>query len=616
MYGLQPNDSSFFSDAVRNLITFDGRQDADVISSYAEVSFRIDNEREISLSRPIHGGDPKQISFHERASSHREREGKLLTGFGTMTDETGGFQRTLFDWLGLPIKPLMTVQGKPRQLYFENLGPLFYIEQLESWTDVQALQVLRYQLIDVREAAVEYLLGLDDRLASRFREQRSHAREQELKRAADSAVRAFNDFLSEHGLDKPLSSRGTLREFARFLTTFNVREYLKTNFNWDFTSERSHLSSELEGLRNELNEGTHSGTSGPALPESIATHVLDQKEALTKTEEELRGLRHQLSSQKSLIISLNDRIKSSKDLFRLKQTDVGIVLKAECPTCHRSIDPSDFNLVMQDGDAIESYIKTLERDREALLHSSAKAAVEIEALTGRLKRLEEAYFLEQRRLEAVNVAVGPTREALVDIASRIVSVERAIERNNRAQKQADEIQEEIDRTAKTIDKAVAETNDAASAIEDERLGEFIALFRQYLLDLGHGELNETRINDVHVSNEYVPYFRDRRLRSLGSASDRARLVLAYALAQLGVSHGHHPGFVFLDEPLQQNPDEEHRQAFRQFLSRDWQTLGGQVILITSLNKIDESYLQSQGVPFRVLPGDRLLSLKGSALRLA
>ena len=51
--------------------------------------------------------------------------------------------------------------------------------------DIQTLQVHRYQLLEVKEAAFEYVLGLDTRLKRRFDEQSSSAREQALRREAD-----------------------------------------------------------------------------------------------------------------------------------------------------------------------------------------------------------------------------------------------------------------------------------------------------------------------------------------------------------------------------------------------------------------------------------------------
>ena len=44
-------------------------------------------------------------------------------------------------------------------MYLENLVPSFYIDQTEGWADIQAQQIGRYGQLEIKEIAVEYLLG-------------------------------------------------------------------------------------------------------------------------------------------------------------------------------------------------------------------------------------------------------------------------------------------------------------------------------------------------------------------------------------------------------------------------------------------------------------------------
>lgn len=58
---------------------------------------------------------------------------------------------------------------------------------------------------------------------------------------------------------------------------------------------------------------------------------------------------------------------------------------------------------------------------------------------------------------------------------------------------------------------------------------------------------------------------------MGSASDQPRLVAAYGLALAATARqvgGKHPGFVIMEEPLQQNPDKHHRDLFPDFLTKE------------------------------------------------
>jgi hypothetical protein len=114
-------------------------------------------------------------------------------------------------------------------------------------------------------------------------------------------------------------------------------------------------------------------------------------------------------------------------------------------------------------------------------------------------------------------------------------------------------------------------------------------------------------NLLSFDEQYIPYFDERRLRSLGSASDQSRLIAAYALAlaaSTSGSGGLHPGLVLLDEPLQQNPDR-----FIQFLSRQLaRSAGFQTIIFTSLTTAEVARLRRQGVNVRTPEGKKLLQL--------
>jgi hypothetical protein len=122
---------------------------------------------------------------------------------------------------------------------------------------------------------------------------------------------------------------------------------------------------------------------------------------------------------------------------------------------------------------------------------------------------------------------------------------------------------------------------------------------------------ETRSNakNVGFDERYIPYLETRRLRSLGSASDHARLVAAYVLALAEASReksGPHPGIVVLDEPLQQNPDPKHRELMLRFFEQTAASTKSQVIVTTSLGADELAQLRKAGVQARALPGKHFL----------
>jgi ABC-type molybdenum transport system ATPase subunit/photorepair protein PhrA len=71
--------------------------------------------------------------------------------------------------------------------------------------------------------------------------------------------------------------------------------------------------------------------------------------------------------------------------------------------------------------------------------------------------------------------------------------------------------------------------------------------------------------------------------------------------------GLHPGFVVLDEPLQQNPDAKHRELFLTFLSKQLAKQGKfQTIMFTWLPDQDIATLRKQGTKVMTPEGKHFL----------
>lgn len=125
---------------------------------------------------------------------------------------------------------------------------------------------------------------------------------------------------------------------------------------------------------------------------------------------------------------------------------------------------------------------------------------------------------------------------------------------------------------------------------------------------------------MYLDEHYVPYLDSRRLRSLGSASDQSRLVAAYCLALAASAQdvdGLHPGVVILDEPLQQNPDEEHRKLFLAFLSKQLARQAKfQTIIFTGLREEEIRTLREQGTNVVTPPGEHFLKLDAPPASMA
>src|SRR5208282_312592 len=237
------------------------------------------------------------------------------------------------------------------------------------------------------------------------------------------------------------------------------------------------------------------------------------------------------------------------------------------------------------------------RNQEALSASVATSRAEIEEVEYELRNAETA-------LMTVTSAVGSVREQLAAIASELNAAQRTSDRLLQADKEIAEFQGSIDRWIKDAEELAI----ASKSLFDQSASRqaFVAALREYLIALGHSAVDRHSAETVSIDDQFVPFMNGRRLRALGSASDQSRLVAAYSLALVAAAQqtgGKHPGILILDEPLQQNPDESHRDLFLTFLANQVaQRSGFQTLIFTSLSNAEISKLRKHGTKVITPPG--------------
>ena len=312
-----------------------------------------------------------------------------------------------------------------------------------------------------------------------------------------------------------------------------------------------------------------------------------------------------------LLDSLEHRLLGATDLLRLKRSGVGRLEHLECPTCHRDMDSTIFGLSLQSPESIEANIEALKRDRDLIKKNIESLMSNIASTTSHIGEVDSQLRDAERALMTITNAVGPVREQLAATASDLSAAEREMERLTDASKEIDEIQASIDRwvqDAKAFESGTLPTPDVA-----ERKVAFTNELRSYLIALGHSAVQPHNAHSLTMNDEYVPFMEGLRLRSLGSASDQSRLVAAYSLALAATSGrmlGKHPGVVILDEPLQQNPDDKHKNLFLTFLEKQLaQQSKFQTLIFTWLHDSEIDRLRKQNTTVITPPGEHFLQLK-------
>ncbi len=609
MFGLQDNDPARFPVAVREVIEFPRETDVPVLESRVALTLERTGGERLRLTRDIKGNPANVVVEELGADGILTRTSTLLARKLTMKDETAGLQNFVFSWCGLPRTPVVDTRGEASELYLENIAPLFYIDQAEGWTDLQALQVHRYGLLEISDIAVEYLLGAVEAIEARFAKQTIAAHEARLKAEAETIAAAVNALLQRHGWITPWSDHGTVDAVARRWGARGLVATLKEELNIELGADASRLRERAERLKAFVAHGELDPRSTAAASDA-SQNVVELKEKRHARREELRILRRQQTEQQDLLGNIEHRLHSARDILRLKKEGIGRIELVECPTCHRSIDPATFQLTAQSTTSVEAHIAALERDRKLVASNVRASDDQVIRLSADLVDVESQVRDAERALAAVNQAVGAERQQLTKATTDLIAVENEIDRIGSISQELRDLQIRIDQWIDKTHIAIAAPVHAFDL--QRRRSEFTSRMRQLLTALGHGALLAQPTAELTVDDHYIPYLGPRRLRSLGSASDHSRLVAAYVLALAAASEstsGLHPGFVVFDEPLQQNPDKKHRDLFVDFLISDTAlALKGQTIVFTWLHDDELERLTRAGVRLVNPRGDHFLEL--------
>jgi DNA repair exonuclease SbcCD ATPase subunit len=607
MFGVADNDPVFLPLATRDEIDLENKKGAKVLSASCTVVLVRTDGAEVHLSRDIKG-DPTIVRVAEPSINGNVRQSKLQARYKSMQDEHGGLQRFLFDWLGWPRMEVATFKGTNAELYLENLAPLFYIEQEEGWTDIQARQVSKYAQQQIGQVAVEYLLGATVAISGRLAQQSAIQREAGLRAEARTIAEHVGALFARHGWAVDWAGGGSLHETLSRWSSQTLRDALRADASADLAHEVARLNASAEALR-------HTLTNAPIDPADVSSHsassqrVIELKTRRHQLNDELHTLRVQEGETTGLLASLEHRLHTAEDVLRLKTIGVGRIEHIECPTCHRDLDPATFALTDQSEASVREHIEALRRDRDLIRKNLEALSARMIGVQAELNRLESDFRDAERALVTVTDAVGTVREQLARTAANLSATERQIERLRETSAEIDELQTRIDRwldDVREVRKEIAPDTDLA-----RRVGIFTDALREYLIALGHSAVSVENAADIRLDEQYVPYLGHRRLKSLGSASDRSRVVAAYSLALAAASrqvHGFHPGFVILDEPLQQNPDDKHRDLFSTFLSKQLTVDAGfQTIVLTFLRQEEVTALLEQGTTVNVPAGPHFLA---------
>ena len=410
---------------------------------------------------------------------------------------------------------------------------------------------------------------------------------------AQSIAERVRSTLLRFGWNIDWSGAGTLASVAKRWKSTTLRAVLLREADVDIERSQKAVLDRAEKLRLSLTKGADG--SGTPASSVVSQNAINLKARRNELSNELHTLRLQKENAEKLAFTIQYKLKSAGDLLRYKKTHVGRLDIVECPTCHRDLDVNTFSLQQQSEDSVQAHINALNRDRILMSENLSAMGRSITASTAELAMVDDELRTASSALRVITESDDPDREELAKLAFDLSSAEREYERLQDVSREIETLQLQISgwvESSKQNEVLVEGDSDL-----QERVRRFSTALLEYLTALGHMALMRSNPGKFSLDSQYVPYLDGRRLRSLGSASDQSRLVAAYTLALAVAAEvgGYHPGFVVLDEPLQQNPDPKHRELFVRFLVEGLPSASAiQVLIFTNLTPSEVARLRKRG----------------------
>jgi len=494
----------------------------------------------------------------------------------------------LAKFIGWDLPKVSRHDGGVGILYIECLLSLFFVEQGQGWTTIQAGTPRIFGIRQVEKKAVEFILDLDACQLDVTREL--------LEQEVDSLKKDWSARRDELEVIAR-SIRGALRNLPR-----------DPQATWPPLGE-PYLEAFQEGLEVPLNaaieldkatlvrlDSVEIPTADDAAKE-VTAKLNEAYEALNEAESVSSSIEDDLLSEQAGSEALETRLQAViEDLVRNKDAkkleDLGAtggmsISRHECPTCHQDINDTLLDQRFeQEVMGLDENIAYLAAQKQTLDKMKARTDGAIQAILRR--RDAVASYVAELRLSIrslkrtlVSAGLAPSEAAIRD---RIVVDDRLLRRVE-AQGESQRILLDFPKMAARWAKVQARLKTVKGRTQSDqdrkKLRTLSSLFTSALEEFG---FESFLLDTVSIDNEsYRPKREGFDLAYAVSASDNVRIIAAYITSLFETAREevtNHPGLLILDEPRQQNmqwPD------FAKILGRLSGALqaGQQVIVATS-----------------------------------
>lgn len=533
----------------------------DVKTSY--LLLEISNGLEIrTIFRYIKGGDSEIAAVKKCpiADFFKTEEAKRLIVSGDGVFSEKGFQSFLFDFIGLNQVELPTYDNKFSKLYFENILPLFFVEQRAGWSQIQARQVTRYNIKDIKKVAFEFLFGLD-RFNLHLNEIKVKELEAKLKKYKDDLQQKEENLLIIANAEKIDETPIINSNLIGKTSLYDYINYLKAKYKTEseFINQLSTENKEYEDSNEKLREGLK---------------ILDYQ--YRKITEKVDKITVEISGYENYLERIKANKYKNKQLKKIQEisTELNIVT---CPVCEANLETSIDDECVLCHSELHKKISTPEQNL-AFLEDEENTFKKVisQRILERRKILEQRNNLNDKIKEYESQLEHQTKtyagKEFAALRKRILeadSTHKEMEKYSRISQRWDELKplrRDVNLTSLELEKLKDEVKKYEQTKSDYDIINTIKTnIQSNVSSLGLFKGNQSLIQAIKLdgNDNYTPYLDQYDIYNISSSSDNIRIILSYYLALLQTSIKFKklktvgfPNLLILDEPKQQNLDND------------------------------------------------------------
>jgi hypothetical protein len=514
----------------------------------------------ISIFRYIKGGDINICAIKECEAKlffKTEKVNKfIISGEGVFSKN--GFQNYLFNFLDIKQVELPTYDQKFSKLYFENIIPLFFVEQRAGWSQIQARQVTRYNIKDIKKVVFEYIMGLDRfnlhliELKKKDIEGLIKKNKEELERKEENLLIIAN---AENIDDVPIlniQDRGktSIYDYIRYL---EEKYKLESSFINEFTSKNKEYEDTNTRLRDDLKRSDYD---------------------IRKLNDQIEKITIEISGYENYLDRIQKNKYKNKQLKKIQELSSGLNIKT-CPICETDLeDPHDDSCHLCHTDKKKKFSST----EQNLLFLEDEEKTFKKVITQRI--LDRKKILEKRDEKKDKISLYEKQlnhqtstyagEEFAKLREKILQVDSTFKEKEKYKRISERWNDlkplRVERDAlKKRNEALKEEIEKYTQTESDLniLKSIQKHFKNNVKEMGLFKSNHKLISKIKIdaNDNYMPYLDDFDIYNISSSSDNIRIILSYYLSLLQTSiekksskNIKYPNILILDEPRQQNLD--------------------------------------------------------------